>query len=295
MRYYRIRNTKGIIRLCVEIRDGSLVDLTSLNEEVFDFRHLLKASYITGSTVDTITAHILSHGQGDIYNLEDLIQLSKNSDGNLRIMRPLDPDEMWAAGPGNFEFSEDIVKNMPEEGRKVYESDRPAMTYKGTSQRLVGPYDNIGIRGDIESTKAEGEMVLVIYKGSLVAFSTGHEVSGGLMGESMWWAAASKVFKGSSSLGPCIVTPETISDPSNLRIECIINRNGKEFEKSTNVTKFKRSPEKIVERTVEHDTPPDLVILYSGGIVAGGPMLGGDVVRISLEDIGYVENTVEIV
>ena len=115
------------------------------------------------------------------------------------------------------------------------------------------------------------------------------------MGEAMFWAAASKVFKGISSLGPCIVTPETISDPSNLRIECIINRDGKEFEKSTNITRFKRSPEKIVERTVEHDTPPDLVILYSGGIVAGGPMLGGDVVRISLEDIGYVENTVEIV
>ena len=295
MRYYRIRNTKGITRLCVEIEGGSLIDLTSLNEEVFDFRHLLSASYITGATVDTITAHILSNGRGDIYKLEDLIELSKNSDGNLRIIRPLDPDEMWAAGPGNFEFSENIVKKMSEEARKVYESDRPAMTYKGTSHRLVGPYDNIGIRRDIESTKAEGEMVLVIYKGSLVAFSTGHEVSGGLMGESMWWAAASKVFKGSSSLGPCIVTPETISDPSNLRIECIINRNGKEFEKSTNITRFKRPPEEIVERIVDHDTPPDLVILYSGGIVSGGPMLCGDVVRISLEAVGHVENTVEIV
>ena len=76
MRYYRIRNTKGIIRLCVEVPNGSLVDLTSLNDEVFDFRHLLSASYITGSTVDTITSHILSNGGGDIYNLEDLIQIA---------------------------------------------------------------------------------------------------------------------------------------------------------------------------------------------------------------------------
>ena len=60
---------------------------------------------------------------------------------------------------------------------------------------------------------------------------------------------------------------------------------------------FKRTPEDIVASTVAHDSPTDLVIQYSGGFaaVADAAMHAGDVVRITMEGVGFVENTVETV
>ena len=65
----------------------------------------------------------------------------------------------------------------------------------------------------------------------------------------------------------------------------------------TNVTALRRDPENLVRWIVAHDSPPDLVILYSGGCVAASeaPLQAGDVVRITMQDIGFVENTVEVV
>ena len=295
MRYYRIRDKKGDLHLTAEAQDGTLTDLTSLNEEVTDFRDLLRASYISGLSVDEIARHILSTGSAKTYDLDSLVEASKTGTGDASIIRPLDPDEMWAGGPNNYPVPPDVVDKMPEAAKMLYNSERPAMIFKGTSSRLVGPYDNVGNRSDTERTSAEGELVLVIYKGRLVAFSTGQEVAGGLLGQSMWWAAAGKVFKGCASLGPCVVTPESLPNPRNLKAECVIIRNGQELSRSTGVTALRRSPEDMVKWTVSHDTPPDLSIFYTGGIVGGGPTQAGDVVRISMEGIGYVENTVEMV
>ena len=74
-----------------------------------------------------------------------------------------------------------------------------------------------------------------------------------------------------------------------------LTRDGKQVVSSTNTTTFRRSPAQIVEWSQAHDAPPDLVIIYTGGCVADGPLEAGSVVRISLAGIGYVENTVEVV
>ena len=50
-----------------------------------------------------------------------------------------------------------------------------------------------------------------------------------------------------------------------------------------------------IRQTQAHDAPPDLVIIYTGGCVADGPLEAGDVVRISLDGIGYLDNTLEVV
>ena len=43
---------------------------------------------------------------------------------------------------------------------------------------------------------------------------------------------------------------------------------------------------------MDHDVPAELSILYTGGCVKSPPMEVGDVVRIDLEGVGFVENTV---
>ena len=67
------------------------------------------------------------------------------------------------------------------------------------------------------------------------------------------------------------------------------------------ITKFKRTPEEIIASTVAHDSPPKVVIQYTGGFVVAkdgddiASLEQGDIVRISLEGVGFVENEVEVV
>ena len=295
MRYYRIRDNKGDRHLAVEAEEGTLSSLTTINEQVADFRDLLRASSITGQGVDDIARHILSNGDGATFDLSTLIEWSRTETGDARIVRPADPDEMWAGGIGNYPVPPEGVAGMPDFTTTAYQSDRPPIMYKGGASRLAGPFDTIGIRSDTARTVAEGELVLVLYRGRLVAYSTGNEVAGGLMADTLWWMVPSKVFKGCASLGPCVVTPEGLPDPTGLKMELAIFRGGKEVARSTNTTALRRSPGQIVEWTVAHDSPPDLVLIYTGGCVAEGPLEAGDVVRITLEGVGFVENTVEVV
>ena len=294
MRYYRIRDEVGNTHLTVENDPGILVSLTDLNEEVKGFEDLLKVHYIGGQPIDDVTRNILSQGNPRSFSLLDLENWSKDDSNKGRIIRPIDPDEVWAGGIGNYSVPDELVEKMPDFTKKAYENERPPILYNGGSTRLVGPFDNIGIRSDT-STVAEGELVLVIYKGELVAYSTGNEVAGGLMGETIWWMVPSKVFKGCASLGPCIVTPESLTSPTDRSMELTINRKGQIVGKSSNTTAHRRAPEDIIRWVTDHDSPPDLMVIYTGGCVADGPLEAGDLVKISLEGIGSVENTVEIV
>jgi|GEM_PF-1815249 2-dehydro-3-deoxy-D-arabinonate dehydratase len=294
MRYYRIRDRMGDFQVLAEKNEGQLTSLTSINDEVRSFDDLLRTSHIGGQSVDDIARHILSQGEGTGYGLSELIDWSKSSTGEARLVSPIEPDEMWAGGPGNYLIPDEALNALPEMTRIAHNGDRPAVLYKGTASRLSGPFDSVGVRADTEKTVAEGELVLVVYKGKIVGYSTGNEVAGGLMTNTLWWSIPSKVFSGCASLGPCIATPETISDPTSLEIELVVTRAGKEILRKSNITSLRRSPEDIVNWSVEHDSPPDVVVYYTGGCVAGGeePMQPGDVVRISLEGVGYVENTV---
>ena len=295
MRYYRMRDSRGDTHLTVETQPGTLSSLTSLNDDVADFRDLLHVSHISGLGIDDITRNVLSSGDAETFDLEQMTESSRSATGAARIIAPLTPDEIWAGGIGNYAMPDEAVAGMPAITQTAYEADRPPIMYKGSATRLAGPFDPIGIRADTEKTVAEGELVLIVYKGKLVAYSTGNEVAGGLMAETLWWIVPSKVFKGCASLGPCIVTPETLPEPTGRDMELTIMRDGEEVGRSANTTTLRRSPAQIVEWTLAHDAPPDLVIIYTGGCVADGPLEAGDVVRISLDGIGYVENTVEVV
>ena len=67
------------------------------------------------------------------------------------------------------------------------------------------------------------------------------------------------------------------------------------------ITEYKTSPIEIVKATVMHDSPPDLLIQFSGGFAISRkeeevvPLEEGDTVQISLENVGYIQNEVEIV
>ena len=78
-------------------------------------------------------------------------------------------------------------------------------------------------------------------------------------------------------------------------------RNNKLIAEGSIISDFKLSPNDIVSATTAHDSPPDLVIQYSGGFAIARkdgdiiPLEDGDTVKIGLENVGFVQNKVEIV
>ena len=302
MKYYRVLEQFGKIHLCVETSDGVLTSLTSVNDLVNSYEDLLDVADISGITVDNLTKNVLAQGKGVTFDLTELIKWSIKKSGSSCIIKPIEPEEMWAGGLGNMIMDEEALANANEDTRLAYNTPSISTTiYKGTNHRLVGPFDKIGIREDTERTIAEGEIVFIIYKGKFAGISTGNEVAGTLAGLSSNWAVPSKVFKGCASIGPCILSLEEVKSPLELHLELKQLRGGNLIGQSNLITKFKRTPEEIIASTVAHDAPPKVVIQYTGGFVVAkdgddiASLEKGDVVRISLEGVGFVENEVEIV
>ena len=305
MKYYRISEGFGTNHLCVQTENDELTSLTSINDLIVDYRDLLNTAHITEAKVDSITNGILKQGNGKKFKLSDLITWSIKKEGPARIIKPIEPEEMWAGGFGNMIIKDSDLKNAPEETKLAYNTPKISTTlYKGTNHRLVGPFDKVGIRSDTEKTIAEGEIIFIIYKGKFVVISTGNEVAGNLGSLATVWTVPAKVFKGCASIGPCILSMEDEEEnnkPLELKLEINQYRNKKLVGSGSIVTVFKRSPVDIVASTVAHDIPPDLVIQYSGGFAIARkdeeivPLESGDSVYISLEGVGYVQNEVEVV
>ena len=302
MKYYRVLEQFGKIHLCAETSDGVLTSLTSVNDLVNSYEDLLDVADISGITVDNLTKNVLAQGKAVTFDLAELIKWSINKTGPACIIKPIEPEEMWAGGLGNMIMDEEALSNANEDTKLAYNTPSISTTiYKGTNHRLVGPFDKIGIREDTERTIAEGEIVFIIYKGKFAGISTGNEVAGTLAGLSSNWAVPSKVFKGCASIGPCILSLEDVKSPLELHLELKQFRGKDQIGQSDLITKFKRTPEEIIASTVAHDSPPKVVIQYTGGFVVAkdgddiASLEQGDVVRISLESVGFVENEVEVV
>ena len=78
-------------------------------------------------------------------------------------------------------------------------------------------------------------------------------------------------------------------------------RNNEKVGSGSIITEFKTSPSEIVRSTVIHDSPPDLVLQFSGGFAISRkndeivPLKKDDKVSISLEGVGFIQNQVEVV
>ena len=306
MKYYRILEEFGDKHLCVQTNEKEIVSLTSINDLVSDYKSLLETSNITGLKVDEITKDLLKSNQGRTFDLSKLTDDSMNKKGSARIIKPIEPDEMWAEGFGNrLILTEDQIRESSEDSLIPFQNPNiSTLLYKGSNNRLVGPYENIGVRSDTEKTISEGEIIFIIYKGKFVGISVGNEVAGNLRAQSQFWVSPSKVFKGCASIGPCILSMEDEEEnsmPIRLKLEINQYRNNKLIAEGSIISDFKLSPNDIVSATTAHDSPPDLVIQYSGGFAIARkdgdiiPLEDGDTVKIGLENVGFVQNKVEIV
>ena len=72
MRYFRLVSAQGDLRIAVEVDEGVLSDITSVDEDISQIDDLAMAAALSGDTIDGVVRRMFSMAQADIVPLEDL-------------------------------------------------------------------------------------------------------------------------------------------------------------------------------------------------------------------------------
>ena len=214
---------------------------------------------------------------------------------------PIDHQEVWASGVTYLRSKIARMEESQDGGDfydKVYDAERPELFFKSTAGRVVGNKKPIRIRRDSAWNVPEPELVLVISSaGQVVGYTIGNDVSSrSIEGENPLYLPQAKVYDGSCAIGPSILVKSSGDRLSRL-IEMSISRDGEiVFEGQVTTDKLKRTEEELTkylfrELTFEHGA----FLLTGTGIVPPDDftLRSGDVVRITIEGIGTLENPVE--
>ena len=213
---------------------------------------------------------------------------------------PLDPPEVWCAGV-TYERSRDA--RLEESAVKdvyslVYDAQRPELFLKDASgRRTVGPGEPIGVRAESTWTVPEPELALVLGReGRIVGATAGNDVtSRDIEGANPLYLPQAKIFAGSCSLGPVVLTPDEW--PAEFEIHCRIlgAGGGVVWEGETSTARMKRSFDELVSWLVrDNPVEPGTVLLTGTGLVPPDDvaLVPGQRVLIGVSGIGSLENPV---
>lgn len=230
----------------------------------------------------------------------------KTAEGSLLksgILAPIGQQEIWAAGVTYYRSKVGRQEEAKDAGggdfyARVYEAERPEIFFKSPAYRAVGPGDKVRIRKDSTWDVPEPELTLVITtSGKIVGYTIGNDMSSrSIEGENPLYLPQAKCYDRSAAIGPCILVTEEPLD-LNTEIQLEIRRGGKSvFEGQTAIDQIKRSFEELVSFLYRETTFPHGCFLMTGtGIVPPNEftLQQGDEIRITIEPIGTLVNTVE--
>jgi 2-keto-4-pentenoate hydratase/2-oxohepta-3-ene-1,7-dioic acid hydratase in catechol pathway len=171
---------------------------------------------------------------------------------------------------------------------------------------LTGPYDTVFVPKFVEKLDYEGELAIVIGRRGknvpaegaeryILGYTIMNDVSARdiQFGDRQW--TRGKGLDGFAPIGPWIVTKDEIRDHRNLRIRTWLNE---ELRQDGNTSNMVFDVPKIIEELSR------VMTLEPGDIISTGTPAGvgifakpepklikdGDVVRIEIENIGFIEN-----
>jgi 2-dehydro-3-deoxy-D-arabinonate dehydratase len=219
------------------------------------------------------------------------------------VQAPIQNQEVWASGVTYMRSKAARMEESKDSGGgdfydRVYDAARPELFFKATAGRVVGPGENIRIRKDSKWNVPEPELTLFMNsKGVISGYTVGNDVSSrDIEGENPLYLPQAKSYDKSAALGPCIfVSDEPISPETEIKLE--IFRNGSAvFSQSIEINQMKRSHQELVDYLFTECSFNNGVFLMTGtGIIPEDSfsLQVGDVVDITIENIGTLSNTVE--
>jgi len=218
------------------------------------------------------------------------------------LLAPIGKQEVWAAGVTYYRSRGARMEESKDAGGgsfydRVYSAERPELFFKSTASRTVGTGGKVRIRADATWSVPEPELTLLVSPGGLITgYTIGNDMSSrDIEGENPLYLPQAKVYEGSCALGPGILVAEgPLAASTEIAIE--IERAGQvEFAGKTVLSELKRDLKTLVEYLFRDNLFPQGCFLMTGtGIVPPSTftLAGGDLIRITIEPIGVLENVV---
>lgn len=281
MRYYRLDEH------LVAVDDHTAYDLTAVDATLDTFETLARRADRRDTDIDAVATDLI---QDDTTVPRERL---------AEAVVPCRPPEVWAAGVTYLisEQAREGESDMPEMYLNVYDADRPELFFKATPSRTVGPGEAIGVRGDSDWDVPEPELGVVLYRGSIVGYTIGNDVSSrDIEGQNPLYLPQAKVYDRCCALGPCVASPETVGDPHDLAMSMAIERETETvYEEGTSTSEMVRTVEGLRDALTAHNPLPDLTVLLTGTSLVPPDeftLLPDDEVSIEIEGIGTLTNYV---
>jgi len=219
------------------------------------------------------------------------------------LLAPIGNQEVWAAGVTYYRSRSARMEESKSAGGgdfydRVYSAERPELFFKSTASRVAGPGSHVRIRSDAKWNVPEPELTLLINnRGQIIGYTVGNDMSSrDIEGENPLYLPQAKVYDRSCGLGPCVlITPETLPTTTPIRLE-ILRGGVAAFSAETTLAELKRTPSSLVEYLFRDNSFPSGAFLMTGtGIVPPDSftLKTGDLVRITIDPIGTLENEVK--
>ena len=249
---------------------------------------------------------------------KDLLRIKL--DATVRLHAPI-PDSMPVYAAGVTYESSKMAREAESDDcgfyAKVYDAERPEIFFKALPGKAVGHGAEVGIRKDAKWNVPEPEVTLIFNsRGERVGHTIGNDMSSrDIEGENALYLPQAKAYKQSCALGPYVVIrDENVDDEqfmkNNSQISMQIIRGGKPIDfgdhpMTSSFAKMRRTFADLKDylfRSQDMDQGAALltgtcVVPPSEGTVLpkGFTLEAGDKVRITIEGIGTLENTVTVV
>lgn len=218
------------------------------------------------------------------------------------LLAPIGKQEVWAAGVTYYRSRGARMEESKDAGGgsfydRVYSAERPELFFKSTASRTVGTGGKVRIRADATWSVPEPELTLLVSPGGLITgYTIGNDMSSrDIEGENPLYLPQAKVYEGSCALGPGILVAEgPLAASTEIAIE-IVRAGQIEFAGKTALTELKRDLKTLVEYLYRDNLFPQGCFLMTGtGIVPPSTftLASGDLIRITIEPIGMLENVV---
>ncbi|HZY78471.1 MAG TPA: fumarylacetoacetate hydrolase family protein [Cyclobacteriaceae bacterium] len=218
------------------------------------------------------------------------------------LLSPIGRQEVWASGITYIRTKQARMEDSKLAGTayaNVYDAERPELFFKATAYRTVGPGDNVRIRKDSKWNVPEPELTLFICsEGTIEGYTIGNDVSSrDIEGENPLYLAQAKSYDASAAIGPCLYVPKDTIDPDAMIQLEILSNDENIFFGEISINRMKRKHTELVDYLFKETSFIYGVYLMTGtGIVPPDKfsLREGDEIRISIEGIGTLVNTVAL-
>jgi 2-dehydro-3-deoxy-D-arabinonate dehydratase len=215
---------------------------------------------------------------------------------------PVISQEVWASGVTYLRSREARMQESKDAGggdfyAKVYNAERPELFFKSAPYRVAGHNQAVRIRKDSQWNVPEPELTLFICSGGTIeGYTVGNDMSSrDIEGENPLYLPQAKSYDGAAALGPCLYVPESpIAEDTLIQLQ-ITRGQATVFQDEIRISRMKRKHLELVDYLTREMSFSSGVYLMTGtGIVPPDDftLSVGDVVSITIENIGTLTNTV---